>query len=117
MVALCHCSHCQKTAGSAFSTVLLVPEGAVTVDGPVSRYDDQADSGMAVQRIFCGNCGAPVETASEGTRGQQLRLIKAGLFAGVGEFAPHAEIFCASRRSWVPALSGIASFAGMPPSR
>ena len=30
MVALCHCSHCQKTAGSAFSTVLLVPEGAVT---------------------------------------------------------------------------------------
>ncbi len=116
MVAVCHCSHCQKTAGSAFSTVLLLPEGAVMIDGAVSSYDDRGDSGTAVQRSFCGKCGAPVETASEVTRGQQLRLVKAGLFAGVREFTPQVELFCASRRSWVPLLAGTTSFAGMPPS-
>jgi len=113
-VAVCHCTHCQKTAGSAFSTVLLMPAGAVAVQGPVIGYADRGDSGMAVTRTFCGKCGSPVETSSEATQAQQVRIIKAGLFAGLREFPPQLELFCASRCSWIPALSGTTTFAGMP---
>jgi hypothetical protein len=113
-VAVCHCTHCQKTAGSAFSIVLLVPEAAVTVEGSVSGYGDRGDSGLAVTRNFCSTCGSPVETSSEATRGQHVRIVKAGLFAGVREFTPKMELFCSSRSTWVPALPGTATFAGMP---
>lgn len=113
--AVCHCLHCQKTAGSAFSTVLLLPDEAVSVEGGVRSYHDVADSGASVTRSFCGRCGSPVETSSAGTEAQKLRLIKAGLFAGVREFPPQLEIFCASRRSWVPAFTGTTAFVTMPP--
>ena len=112
--AVCHCTHCQKTAGAAFSTVLLMPANAVSVEGPVISYGDRADSGVAVSRTFCGNCGSPIETSSEDTQVQQLRIIKAGLFAGVREFSPQLELFCSSRLSWVPALPGTTTFTGMP---
>jgi hypothetical protein len=114
-VALCHCTHCQKTAGSAFSTVLLVPAAAVSVAGPVTGYDDLGDSGAAVTRSFCSKCGTPVETSSEATRAQKVRIIKAGLFASIREVPPQLELFCARRRSWLSPLSGTTTFAGMPP--
>lgn len=115
MVAACHCTHCQKTAGSAFSTVLLMPVAAASVQGRLIGYDDRGDSGMAVRRSFCGRCGSPIETASQATQAQQVRIIKSGLFAGLREFVPTVELFCASRCSWVPALPGTTAFGGMPP--
>ena len=115
-VAVCHCTHCQKTAGSAFSVVLLVPAPLVQINGPVIGYADQANSGAAVTRTFCGRCGTQVETASDGTRAQQIRIVKAGLFAESGEFSPNLEIFCDRRRSWLPAVPGVAAFGGMPPA-
>jgi hypothetical protein len=114
-VAVCHCTHCQKTAGSAFSVVLLVPAPAVQLEGPVTNFGDQSNSGNSVNRSFCSRCGTPVETSSDGTRAQGIRIIKAGLFAEAQEFKPNIEIFCDRRRGWLPAVQGTAVFGGMPP--
>ncbi|HMQ13036.1 MAG TPA: GFA family protein [Candidatus Competibacter phosphatis] len=33
MIAVCHCKTCQKNTGSAFSTNLVMPEGAIKLTG------------------------------------------------------------------------------------
>ena len=61
MQLVCHCSHCQKQAGSAFSTIVGVVEQAVTVTkGAATSYVDHGESGKAVERQFCGTCGSPL---------------------------------------------------------
>lgn len=114
-VFACHCTHCQKTSGAAFSVVVLAPDAGLSMTGAVNVYQDRGDSGQAVLRSFCETCGSPVETASDETQAQGVRLIKGGLFAGRREFAPQVEIFCDRRLSWVPALKDTATFAGMQP--
>jgi hypothetical protein len=113
---LCHCTHCQKTAGSAFSIFLVVAADSVRIDGELSAYDDTGDSGETLTRKFCGGCGAPIESAGRPLEAQGVRVIKAGVFVGERDFTPQMEIYCDSRRVWTPALAGTASFPGMPPA-
>ena len=44
-VVNCHCGDCQKIAGSAFITGVLVPEGSVEINGEMKSYRVEADSG------------------------------------------------------------------------
>lgn len=114
VVAACHCRHCRKTSGSAFSLVAVMLADAVEVSGPVAEYLDLADSGVAVTRRFRGACGSPVETVSAETAKQGTRIVKLGLFDGLDELAPRMELFCAGRASWLPAFQETQTFAAMP---
>ena len=61
---VCHCRNCQKQAGSAFSVVVAVPATTFTMTGDTKVYHDQSETGQAVDRIFCPDCGSPL--VSEG---------------------------------------------------
>jgi len=57
MIAACHCTHCRKQSGSAFSVNIGVPADSVTITGDsLKTYDDMGASGKSVLRKFCGNC-------------------------------------------------------------
>jgi hypothetical protein len=114
-VALCHCIHCKKAGSSEFSMVLIARDADVRVEGKPSTYVDRSDDGSQVERVFCGNCGSPVETTSAGTRAGGVRVVKAGLFADRAAFSPSLEIFCLRRPRWLPAIQGSATFEKMPP--
>lgn len=49
-VAICHCTHCQKVTGSAFSLNALAPRGKFSCSGPLKKFDDVGDSGKALKR-------------------------------------------------------------------
>ena len=51
MTAVCHCTHCQKTSGSAFSVVIGVPAGSVSVtkDTTLATYKDTGTTGTATK--------------------------------------------------------------------
>ena len=68
-VVNCHCSDCQKIAGSAFITGVLVPEGSVTVSGEMKSYKVKADSGNNITRNFCPTCGTRILVELEGGTG------------------------------------------------
>ncbi len=116
VVAACHCRHCRKTGGAAFSLVAVMLADSVEVSGPLAEYFDTADSGVAVTRRFCGGCGSPVETASAETAKQGTRIVKLGLFDGLDDLPPRMELFCDGRASWLPAFQETQTFAAMPAS-
>ncbi len=101
IAAACHCTHCQRQTASAFSPVLVVPLGSVTVTGELKGYDDVNDHGDRVVRMFCPNCGSPVMTQSVNDAKTGTTIVKAGLLDG-GAPAPAVEVFTRSRRDWLP---------------
>ena len=111
--AICHCRHCQRQSGSAFSLIVAVPTGAVTVTGEPKTFADTADSGAAVDRKFCPECGSPIFTVVVAT--PELTFIKAGTLDDVSALAPQFEVWCQSAQPWVPDHAGLPRFEGNPP--
>lgn len=100
MQLVCHCSHCQKQAGSAFSAIAGVPDAALTLTkGMPSSYSDHGESGKVVERQFCGNCGSPLFSKVEVSPG--LTWVKLGTFDDTSWFAPAAHIWTKSKQTWV----------------
>ena len=81
--AVCHCTHCQKQGGTAFTIVVAVPAPAFSMTGELKTYHDTGDSGQPVERRFCSECGSPVLTECAVMPG--VVLIKAGTLDDVGE--------------------------------
>lgn len=96
---VCHCTHCQKQSGSAFSTILGVPEAQVAIIGEPAVYADSGESGKSVDRLFCGTCGSPLFSKVEVSPG--LLWVKAGTLDDTSSFAPAAHIWTRSRQCWV----------------
>lgn len=96
---VCHCTHCQKQSGSAFSTIISVPEGALSVAGEPRTYHDAGESGKAVERIFCSECGSPLISKVEVAPG--MAFIKAGTLDDASGFSPAVHIWTKSKQCWV----------------
>jgi hypothetical protein len=110
LTAICHCRHCQKQGGSAFSTVCAVPATGFEQTGVTRIFADKGDSGEAVARHFCPECGSPILSIAAAL--PDLILIKAGTMDGFADLVPTLEAYCDSRLSWLSALAGAAQFAG-----
>jgi hypothetical protein len=100
MQLVCHCSHCQKQAGSAFSTIIGVPETAVALtQGRPKSFIDHGESGQAVERQFCGTCGSPLFSKVAVSPG--MTWVKTGTLDDSSWFAPAAHIWTRSKQPWV----------------
>ncbi len=108
MVAVCHCSHCQKQSGGAFSVVAVIPDQAYVQHGETSTYRDAGDSGHAVYRHFCGTCGSPIISKADAFAG--LTIIKAGTLDQRHQLVPTQEAYCGSALPWVGAVPGATRF-------
>src|SRR3954469_1257613 len=57
----CHCRDCQRSSGTAFIAAMRVPASGFRItQGEPKRYVGKADSGNAITRAFCGECGSPL---------------------------------------------------------
>lgn len=110
LTALCHCRHCQRQSGSAFSIVAGVPVAGFALTGELRTYVDRADSGRAVERLFCPACGSAVLSRIEPL--PDLVLIKAGTLDEPSRLAPSIEVFCDSAMPFVAALAGTERHSG-----
>ena len=113
MAAVCHCTHCQKQAGSAFSVVIGVPKGSLKItSGKTTVYSDKGDSGKAVNRHFCATCGSPIYSDVESS--PQLDWIKAGTLDDTSWVKPTVNIWCQSAQNWIAYPEGAAKFPRNP---
>jgi hypothetical protein len=100
LTGLCHCSHCQKLTGAAFSVNVAVPKDGLRIEGETLKtFNDVGGSGQPVRRLFCGNCGSSLMSYSEAT--PDLAFIKAGTLKDTSWLFPTMEIWCEAAQPWV----------------
>ncbi len=97
---ICHCSHCQKVSGSAFSVNVVVPASSMKWHGePASFADTGEESGKGLSRKFCRNCGSSLATLAEALPG--ALIIKAGTLDDRSWLKPSTHIWTRSAQPWV----------------
>lgn len=106
--AVCHCDHCQRQSGAAFSVNLIVHESQLNVTGTLSTFEDRGEAGDTtyVYRRFCGDCGSPILSAMIEPEG--VVAVKAGTLDDRSGVAPTVEVWCDHRQPWVE-LPGMAA--------
>lgn len=105
--AVCHCDHCQRQSGGAFSVNLVVHESQLALTGEPTVYEDRGDDGddVYVERAFCPNCGSPIYSALVKTDG--VIAVKVGTLDDTSDVRPQAEVWCERKQPWV-SLPGMA---------
>lgn len=90
-ITICHCSHCQKQCGTAFSIIVGIKKKSLYIEGKLKCFKDIGNSGMPVYRKFCGDCGSPI--ISEVSSIPELLFIKAGTMKNIKQLKPTKEIW------------------------
>jgi hypothetical protein len=105
--AVCHCDHCQRQGGSAFSVNLIATEPQLAVTGTLSTFEDRGEHGDAVYvyRNFCGQCGSPIYSLLVEPAG--IVAVKAGTLDDKSAVNPTVEAWCEHKQPWV-SLPGMA---------
>lgn len=105
--AVCHCDHCQRQSGGAFSVNLIVHASQLSVEGDLQTYDERGDRNddVYVRRRFCGACGSPI--VSELAKTDGVIAVKAGSLDDRSDVLPNVEVWCVDRQPWV-SLPGMA---------
>lgn len=110
LTAVCHCRHCQRQSGSAFSVVCAYPSDVYAQTGVTRIFHDTGDSGQVVERHFCPDCGSLIVSIAAVMPG--VTIVKAGTLDGFAGLVPAAEVYCDNSLSWLPALPVAARFPG-----
>ena len=114
MVAACHCTHCQRQSGAAFSVNVGIPKGSLQfTSGKTAIFKDTGSSGLPVLRHFCSGCGSPIFSDVAAT--PKLDWLKAGTLDDASWVKPVANIWCQSAQHWVVYPEGVARFPQTPP--
>ena len=114
VTAVCHCKHCQRQSGSAFSILVALPKGGVQYAGrPLAQYQDMGETGLPMLRKFCPNCGSAV--VSEPAATPALEWIKAGTLDDTSWLHPTISIWCDHAQPWVTLDDSIQKVPRNPP--
>jgi hypothetical protein len=105
--AICHCDHCQRQSGAAFSVNLVAMSSQLTIDGELRTYEERGELGddVYVRRRFCVTCGSPI--VSELAKSAGVIAVKAGTLDDKSNVNPTIEAWCVDRQPWV-SLPGMA---------
>ncbi|MDE0803971.1 MAG: GFA family protein [Acidimicrobiales bacterium] len=102
---VCHCDHCQRQSGGAFSLNMVAHESQLSIDGTLQTYVEtgENDDGTYVNRKFCGTCGSPIVSELVATEG--VVAVKVGTLDDRSDIAPAAEVWCVDKQPWVELAS------------
>jgi len=95
---LCHCRDCQRASGSDYCAVMYVPRASLVIEGRARYATVTAESGRAVHRGFCADCGSQLFILADLV--PELQGVWAGSLDQPGEFAPSVQVWCRSAHSW-----------------
>jgi hypothetical protein len=114
MVAVCHCTACQKSSGSAFGLFVGMPKASVALVGDgLATYEDRANaSGRLAFRTFCTRCGSPLSAGGEAF--PDLVFLKGGSLDDPSWLKPNVHIWCDEKQPWVAIEAGVAQIPRNP---
>ena len=106
-LVVCHCTDCQKQAGTAFSVVGVARREALQVRGELATFTHPGSSGQEVNRQFCPRCGSPILTDTEAARQQGIVFFKAGTLDETADLAPTVHFWTRSAQPWFEIPAGV----------
>jgi hypothetical protein len=112
LVCVCHCKDCQRQAGTAFATLVIIPKETFRLNGESRTYTQPGGSGQLMKRHFCPQCGSPVAIDADAV--PDMVLLAAGTLDDTSFVKPTRNIFCASAQPWVPITQGTQNFPQGP---
>lgn len=114
-MAVCHCADCRKASGAAAAHILRVPAEALRiVRGEPRSYEKRADSGNAITRLFCPNCGSQLYSMREDT--PRFRAIRAGALDDPSSLEVGLHIWTRSALPWVARDTSVPQHEGNRPT-
>ena len=112
LVCVCHCKDCQRQAGTAFATLVIIPRDTFKMHGASKTYTQVGGSGQPMNRHFCPDCGSPI--AIDAAVVPDMVLLTAGTLDDTSFVRPTRNIFCNSAQSWVPITQDTQNFPQGP---
>lgn len=98
-VVQCFCRDCQLATGTGHTTIAAFHfENAVALTGKPATYTTYGDTGGAVTRNFCGNCGSRLYTTSD--LSGPMAIFQCGALDDPNSIAPTAAIYVKDRLTW-----------------
>lgn len=106
-VGICHCTDCQTLSGSAFRTIVPVPEEALTLlSGKPKIYVKTGDSGAQREQSFCPVCGSPFYATGVGD-GPKVYNIRVGTIRQRDELPAKMQYWSRSALHWLTDLDAV----------
>ncbi|WP_347302480.1 GFA family protein [Croceibacterium sp. TMG7-5b_MA50] len=108
--AVCHCTDCRASSGAPLMAWLAVPADSFSVTaGQPATFAGPTGS----QRFFCASCGTGLYFVNEDML-LGIVDIQSATLDDAGALPPGAQIQCAERLDWVPALETLPAFDRYP---
>jgi hypothetical protein len=112
LMANCHCSDCQAATGAAYGTLVFVDEDAITVTGSPKVFTHKADSGAAMEKLFCPDCGS--QMFGRNSNRPNALSIRAGVLDQDELVKPAVNVFLGSKIDSTPIDPDLKGFEKMP---
>lgn len=110
---VCWCRDCQYFGAGGPTINVRFPKDVVTITGELRGYRSTADSGNAMYRQFCPQCGTPMFTES-GAR-PDIIFVRAGTLDDPNIAQPAMTIWTASAPRWACIDASLPHHARQPP--
>ena len=112
-VRQCWCRDCQYWAAGSGTVNAMFETASVKLEGKLSTYVSQADSGNTMTRGFCSACGTPVTSASSAH--PNFVILRVGTFDDPTIVAPAMNIWAESAPHWAHLDPELPSTPKQPP--
>jgi len=104
LVAICHCTSCQRLSASAFSVVVATSEESFQlVSGTMNSFEHTSDSGTVRSRTFCPKCGSRIYSMAVGEikeGGIEFLSLRVGAIDQREKLTPRFQAWCQSAQPW-----------------
>lgn len=101
-VVICHCDMCKRAQGTAFATNAPIKAALFSITHGAELIKEYWSSANK-KRVFCSNCGSALY--SQRSDSPDIIRLRLGTVTEGHIPAPHYEIHCDSRSSWLSAGS------------
>ena len=112
MMANCHCDDCRTATGAAYATLVFVAADEVTIDGAPKVFKHTADSGAAMEKHFCPDCGSKL--FGQNSNRPNMLSIRAGVLTDHAFVKPAVNVYLSSKLESTPIDPALKGFEKMP---
>jgi hypothetical protein len=113
LTRVCWCRDCQYFAAGNATVNVCFAKSEFHAEGTLSDFASVADSGNAMHRRFCPQCGTPLFSEAEAR--PEFIFVRAGSLDNPEWVQPAATIWAASAPSWACIDEDLPQHDGQPP--